>query len=183
MAQRTGRRQLVMACFAAAVWAICSISAWGASPDESKLRLTLSQSRVVLVESDGRLVESLRPLTAGGDESTALSPGDVIEYALTVKNASSGALDNVVAALPIAPEALYLDERPRFDAARVMIQFSIDHGERFQAPPVRYWETDERGNKVQKVAEPSMYTNVRWVFLTPLAAQEATVIRYRVQIQ
>jgi len=60
-------------------------------------------------------------------------------------------------------------------------EFSIDNGKTFSKEPVKYFVI-ENGKRVEKVATPDMYTNVRWK-VKSIKPNESVEFRYRVKVK
>lgn len=111
------------------------------------------------------------------------TPGTVIEYQLKALNVSEASLSDMILRLHVPAGTRYLEDSERFDPSVTLVQFSMDAGETYRTPPILYFVEDEQGNREQRVASADMYTDLRLVFLRPLAPGEEVVFAYRVQVE
>ncbi|MRJ06646.1 MAG: hypothetical protein C6I01_03915 [Epsilonproteobacteria bacterium] len=89
-----------------------------------------------------------------------LKDGEMIEYHITARNLTPNkTFHNVEIKVTIPPNTQYV---PDSAIPKEHLYFSIDGGKTFQKPPIYYW-TYINGQKVKKVAPPSMYSNLKWV--------------------
>jgi len=124
----------------------------------------------VVVGEDGKKKEVLQPLPE------KVYPGDIIEYKITATNVSNEDLKNVIIGAKIPKGTVYVP-----GSATDTPEFSIDGGKTFSKEPVKYYVI-ENGKKVEKIATPDMYTNIRWK-IEILKPSESKEFRYRVQVK
>lgn len=93
-------------------------------------------------------------------DSTALLPGDVIQYRLLFTNVNDFAVQRVEFVDPIPAGLRYVAESARADREDVLIEFSIDGGTTYSTQPMI--EVIEDGRPVKKPAPVERYTHVRW---------------------
>lgn len=153
---------------------IVQMSAMSVFAQDEPLALRLTQFQVVTAGED----ESLVPV-----EEAELTSGAVIEYQLTAVNVSDAALSDIILQLWIPAGTRYLDGTERLERSAMLLQFSIDGGASFRAAPVRYTRMSEDGSPVQAIATADMYTDLRLVFLRPLAPGEEVQFAYRVELR
>lgn len=140
------------------------------------LHVGLDQYVVVFSEDNGD--EQLVPLSA--DEM--MPSGTVIEYAVTVRNAGSEFIDDIVLGLVVPIGTMYVETGETLDESVALLQFSIDGGATYRTPPVIYMEEGEGGVSVRRTATPDMFTHLRLVFLRAIRPEEELMFRYRVQV-
>ncbi|NLN20141.1 MAG: hypothetical protein GX162_12840 [Firmicutes bacterium] len=146
------------------------------SAADEPLRLTLEQFAVIPPQEEGAS-EELVPFTEEMAE-----PGTVIEYHLVARNMTGEPIKDIILQLLVPQGTHYLDGQENYDRSTLLLQFSIDGGETFRTPPIRYITVTLEGRRVQAVATADMYTDLRLVFLAPLAAHEEVRFSYRVEI-
>jgi uncharacterized repeat protein (TIGR01451 family) len=127
------------------------LAAQSASPPQA---LTISARN--LMAGDARHAE----LAAGGVDTTALLPGDVVRYTLRFTNVTPGPVRGVVFDNPIPAGLRFVSGSAAGDRNDIAIAYSIDGGRTYAAQPMI--EVEEAGKRVQRAAPPEMYTHVRW---------------------
>jgi len=146
-------------------------SAQAQNQGDSKLNLKTEGFLVKeVIEEGGEKKEVLEPLP------DKVYPGDVIEYKITVENVSDSRLKNVVVRAKIPEGTVYVP-----GSATGNPEFSIDDGKTFSKEPIKYY-VEENGQKIEKVATPDMYTNVRWK-IEALKPGESIQLSYRVRVK
>lgn len=143
---------------------------------DEPIELTLAVFTVLVDEESGE--EVLVPF-----EDEEGEPGTVIEYQLRVANVSDVALEDIILRLDVPAGTVYVDGSERLDRATMLLQFSIDEGQTFRTPPVRYTVQQEDGSLIQQIAGPEQYTNLRLVFLRALESGEEVIFTYRVEVE
>lgn len=145
--------------------------------DTEPLLIDLAQFVVIPTEEDGE--EQLVPL-----EEDAWHPaGTIVEYALTVKNVSEKDVGDLVLGLLVPHGTEYIEGSERYDRDGALLQFSIDGGDTFRNPPVKYVVKLDDGTEVEKVATADMYTDLRLVFLRAISSDEEVGATYRVVVR
>lgn len=153
-------------------------SAWTLAQAQSEpLQLILEQYTVVQSAEEPDM-ELLLPFT---DNEGA--PGTVIEYQVRAVNVSEVPLADIILRLHVPVGTRYLEGSERYDRLVTLVQFSIDAGQTYRTPPILYFVEDAEGNRVQRIATADMYTDLRLVFLRPLAPAEEVIFSYRVQVE
>jgi uncharacterized repeat protein (TIGR01451 family) len=121
---------------------------------------------------------------SGAEQLTELGevrPGQVIEYRIVYTNLSDRVLRDIAVGGLIPEQTVYLAGSATATRWR-QPRFSIDGGRRFQQEPVRYTLRLDNGDEEERIAEPGMYTHVRWV--TPRLEPAARIrFRYRVVVR
>lgn len=152
------------------VFLIAFIGNFNAFGAKDKLQLKVEGYIVkVIVDEKGKR-EELQPLPK------KVYPGDVIEYKIVATNTSNEELKNVLIRAKIPKGTVYVAK-----SATGEPEFSIDGGKTFSKEPVKYYVI-ENGKKVEKVATPDMYTNIRWK-INVLKPNETAEFRYRVRVK
>jgi uncharacterized repeat protein (TIGR01451 family) len=105
-----------------------------------------------------------------------LKDGEMVEYHITAHNLTSNrTFRNVEIKVTIPPNTQYV---PQSAVPKENLYFSIDGGKTFQKPPIYYWSYTN-GEKIKKVAPPSMYSNLKWV-IPQLKPGEKLLFRLRI---
>lgn len=142
------------------------------------LQLSMSHFAVIIEEADEGTQERLLPF----DEALHAKPGSVIEFHLVARNSSEKSLDDILLTVPVPKGTVFLAGSELFERSIGLLQFSIDGGRVFRAPPIRYELQREDGSMVTTTATAEMYTDLRLVFLRPLAPGEEVAFSYRVWV-
>jgi len=143
-------------------------AAFGAGKDKLKLKVEGYLVKVVVNGKEKK--EELQPLP------DKVYPGDVIEYKIIATNVSNEELKNVVIKARIPKGTVYVPK-----SATGEPEFSIDNGKTFSKEPVKYFVV-ENGKKVEKIATPDMYTNLRWK-IDSIKPNETVELTYRVKVK
>jgi uncharacterized repeat protein (TIGR01451 family) len=112
------------------------------------------------------LVITARNLMAGDQQhraladSTALLPGDVVEYRLVFTNRNTAAVRDIELKDPIPAGLRYMLGSAKADRDDAVIEFSIDGGATYSAHPMVEVMVD--GKPEQRPAPVQRYTHVRW---------------------
>jgi uncharacterized repeat protein (TIGR01451 family) len=93
-------------------------------------------------------------------DSTALLPGDVVEYRLVFTNLNAVAVRNIELKDPIPTGLRYVLASAKTDRDDTLIEFSIDGGKTYSAQPMVEVIVD--GKPVERPAPVQRYTHVRW---------------------
>jgi uncharacterized repeat protein (TIGR01451 family) len=93
-------------------------------------------------------------------DSTALLPGDVVEYRLVFTNLNTVAVRNIELKDPIPSGLRYVLASAKTDRDDTLIEFSIDGGKTYSAQPMVAVIVD--GKPVERPAPVQRYTHVRW---------------------
>ncbi|NPB05915.1 MAG: DUF11 domain-containing protein [Aquificae bacterium] len=153
-----------------AAFLIVAVSAAVFAASQGPLKILLDAYKVTYEVVNGTVKEKLVPL---GKE---VEPGDVIEFHILAQNTSNQTLKNIYIYGKIPVGTKYVP-----GSASDSPEFSIDGGKTFQKPPVKY-TVEVNGTKVEKIATPDMYTDIRW-FVPELKPQESITFKYRVEVK
>lgn len=144
-----------------------------ARPAEAKPNVALKMSGYVVQHSGN--VEKLAPI-----EQTEPHPGDVIRYIVVATNQGSDPAKKLVVAARV-PDGTAFEGGSATSNALLHPQFSLDGGKTWAATPTVAVHT--ASGDVQKKADPSTYTSVRWIFEKPLAARSSSSYAYEVRVK
>ena len=115
--------------------------------------------------------------------ATDVTPGDMIEYALTYQNHEmNNAMKAIVIATPIPNETAWVIGSAATEV-KSLLEASIDGGKQYQEPPVRIKTRGSAGKDIFVLAPASAYTNLRWTLSQPLSPGEAVLVKYRVVVK
>lgn len=121
-------------------------------------------------ETESRLVEAAQVV-----------PGDELAYTITFENVSADVTvdaGSVVITNPIPPQVIYL-EGTAFGSGTT-ITYSADDGSLFGEPD-QLLITDETGES--RIADPSEYTHIRWVFEPALEPGQRGSVSFRARLR
>ena len=127
-----------------------------------------------VLDKDGKEVEVFKPAT------TAKS-GQIIEYRYHAKNVSEGIIENFIPIIPIPTVTTYIDGSAT-GGELFLLEFSIDGGESFAAPPLIKTVKNEKGEDVQVEVEPAEYQSVRWKMLGGFQPKQEINLSFRVRV-
>ena len=135
------------------------------APDEAEPELG---PRLEIVIADDLVLPPGEQRAVVRDEAGNLvtRPGDIIRYRLTARNTGTEAVRKAELLDPIPAGTEYVPGSAR--GAGMQVLCSIDGGQTFVPEPVRYRVRAANGDGRQVVAEPGMYTHVKWLSLAPL---------------
>jgi len=143
--------------------------AW-AAPD---LQVTITAEKVVMIEKDGKQVETLVA-------ATETLPGDTLVYTLSYKNLGDEAASDVVLNDPIPESTTYVVDSVFGKGSD--ISFSVDHGKTFKQPSMLTYTIKSSDKEIERKATPDDYTDIRWVIHSIKAGSQGNV-GFRVQIK
>ena len=133
------------------------------------------------LDMTGKLVteavsENGKPMEKMIDLPERVLPGNIIEYTISAQNLKDGILKDVDIVGRIPAGTGYLE-----NSANQLPHFSIDGGKTYMPAPVTYTVVED-GKKVEKLATPDMYTQIKWIqeFLGP---NEQPIFSYRVAVK
>ena len=126
--------------------------------------------------ADGTVTEMFEP-------AETANPGDLVEYRLELVNVSNETLDGELFATGPVPANTFYLEGTALEGADYRLQFSADGGETFEEAPLTEQITNEQGETEEVIIDPTDYNAVRWILLTPLAAEESRTLVYRVEVR
>ena len=111
-------------------------------------------------------------------EPKLVLPGDVILYTIISENIGTAQAENVVINNPVPNNSKY-----RSGSAvgkNTKITFSIDGGKTFDVPG-KLIVKDKNGKESKAKAE--IYTNIRWVYVKPLAPGDKSKVSFKTEIK
>lgn len=154
--------------------------AFAADPadDAEPLRITLEQYVVIPPSDEG---EDEEFIVLGGERMTP--QGTIIEYRLYVANVSDEPIGDLVLGLPVPVGTAFVEASDRFDRENALLQASVDGGETFRTPPVKYVVKQDDGTEIETIATADIYTDLRLVFLTAISSGEEVEATYRVEVR
>jgi uncharacterized repeat protein (TIGR01451 family) len=104
-----------------------------------------------------------------------VTPGTVIFYTVSFRNAGDEKATNAVIDNPIPKDTRYIPGSA-YGEDEGGITFSIDKGKSYNKPSLLFYETMEKqGKTVKKIASPDVYTNIRWVIPVIEAGKQGVV--------
>ncbi|GAB5559201.1 MAG: hypothetical protein SynsKO_08480 [Synoicihabitans sp.] len=143
-----------------------------------------------LAAQDGNPLKSemkaYRVVTDAEGEETLVAtdnvePGETVEYVMTYSNVSDQTLNQIRVQGPVPPEMVYVADSASKPAG-VLVEYSVDGGQTFSVPPVKYQKQLEDGTIVEAVATPDLYNLVRWT-ISSLSGSDSATLRYRVSVR
>lgn len=163
-------QRLTTAFFFAALFAVFSTTGAIARP---VVNLKLQAD---LVTHDDKGVEKLVPVV----DSAGLKPGDVVRYIIVAGNSGSDAATHLVPQGKIPAGTAYeAGSASTSDALRV--EFSLDGGKSWSVKPAV--KVQAAGGLVEKLADPSSFTTLRWIGAQPLLPKTSETYTYQVRIK
>jgi uncharacterized repeat protein (TIGR01451 family) len=153
----------------AAVFALTGTAAVNAKPI---VQLKLQGS---VVEHDANGAEKLVSVS-----DTVLKPGETVRYDIVATNAGP---DPAAKLVPLGriPTGTEYEEGSASLSSAARIEFSIDGGKTWAVKPLIKVKTD--AGIVEKPADPSLYTMLRWVNEKALAPKASVTYSYEVRIK
>lgn len=127
-----------------------------------------------LVEHDANGVEKLAPLSA------SLAPGETIRYDIVASNVGTDPAAKLVPMGRIPAGTEYEAGTASLSGA-ARVEFSIDGGKTWALKPLVKVKTD--AGIVEKPADPSAYTMLRWVNEKSIAPKQSVTYSYEVRIK
>lgn len=121
-----------------------------------------------------------RAAAALGGDSTALLPGDEVNYSLHFTNPTAGPIRGVVFNNPVPAGLRYKAETASADRKDVTIDYSIDGGKTYSVKPLVEVEVD--GARVKRPAPPDMYTHIRWTIQGPVPAGASVAAEFKAHL-
>ncbi len=128
-----------------------------------------------LVERDAKGVEKLTPIA-----SAELQPGETVRYDIVATNVGSDPANKLVPTGRVPSGTIYEPGSATLSGAS-RIEFSLDGGKTWAAHPVVKVKTD--AGIVEKPADPSLYTMLRWVNEKALVPNSSVTYSYEVRIK
>jgi uncharacterized repeat protein (TIGR01451 family) len=129
-----------------------------------------------LVTRDDKGAQKLVPVPEG----SVLKPGDEVRYIIVATNAGPSAATHLVPQGKIPKSTSYeIGSASRSDALRV--EFSIDGGKTWSVKPMVM--APSAAGPVEKPADVSLYTMLRWIGASPLAPNTSKTYTYQVRIK
>ncbi len=112
-----------------------------------------------------------------GDENK-VKPGEVLRYEIEYVNKGNDTATDVEFEHPVPSGMEYIPE----SAEGGEVLFSIDQGETYQTPPVKY-EIEVNGIMEEKIATPSMYTNIKWIYDKDIEVDESAIVKFTAKVK
>lgn len=129
-----------------------------------------------VVQHDAKGAEQLTPVTDG----TGLKPGETIRYVIVASNAGPDAATSLVPEARI-PDGTAYEAGSASAAAPMRVEFSLDGGKTWAVKPLVKVRTPN--GVVEKPADPSLYTTLRWIGNKALPAKSSVSYSYQVRIK
>lgn len=105
-------------------------------------------------------------------------PGDMVIFVNTITNNSDAAAENLAVKNPIPPDMLFVSGSATGEKA--IITFSVNGGASFDRPEkLMVAGTDGK----PRLATPADYTDIRWLFSTPLPAKSTEQVEFQAQVK
>jgi uncharacterized repeat protein (TIGR01451 family) len=110
--------------------------------------------------------------------ATKVLPGDTVIFVNTVTNNSDSAAEDVAVSNPIPASMLFVNSSSAKE--KTAITFSVNGGVSFDRPE----RLKVLGNDGKpRPATPADYTDIRWLFTTPLPANAAEQVEFQTQVK
>ncbi len=128
-----------------------------------------------LVQHDAKGAEKLVPVS-----SEALKPGAIVRYDIVATNQGT---DPAVKLMPIGkiPSGTAYEAGTASSTGSLRVEFTIDGGKTWSKSPLVKVTTPT--GVVEKPADPSTYTEIRWIAAKPLAPKASVSYRYEVRVK
>ncbi len=112
------------------------------------------------------------------EENSNVKPGEVLKYEIVYVNVGDDVAKEAAFIHPVPVGTEYIDE----SAEGGVVQFSVDNGETYMAPPVKY-EVEENGEMIEKIAQPSQYTMIKWLWQKDIDKEENAKVSFKVKVR
>lgn len=169
--QRALRATALVLALAASAWFVQPLHAQSLAQTATPSRATALTSELVAariaLREDGREVQ---------EPAQTVKPGDLVQYTVTFKNTSKGALNQVAATLPIPRGTEFVASTVKPEGAMA----SVD-GARFEPMPLKRKVKQADGRIVEVAVPLSEYQSLRWPART-LGAGEQFSASARVRV-
>ena len=142
-----------------------------AAQDASPLKSEMSAFRV-MTDAEGK-----ETLVATDN----VEPGQTVEYVMKYSNLSDQPLSQIRVQGPVPAEMVFVAGSAS-KLPGVVVEFSVDQGQTFSVPPVKYQKQLEDGSIVEAIATPDLYNVVRWT-IASLPGNGATSLKYRANVR
>ncbi len=152
------------------IGAIGSVTAVAANKSKAPIS---SEMKAFVVETDAKGHEKLL--------SKQAEPGQTIQYQLTYKNQSQGAIKGLTVTGPIPANTHFL-AKSTTTAVKSELVVSIDGGKTYEKEPVKRMKKMSDGTKKLVVIPANKYTHVRWKTKSALKSGAKQTFNYRVKI-
>ena len=128
-----------------------------------------------LVRKDAKGVETLTPVS--GNE---LKPGETVRYDIVATNQGTAPATKL---MPIGkvPNGTSYEAGSATASGSMRVEFSIDGGKTWSKSPIVKVVT--QSGTMEKKADPTMYTSIRWIAEKPLAPKTSISYHYEVRIK
>lgn len=142
---------------------------------QGNVEVKIKAEKLMTVVKEGKKVVKAVP-------ASKFQPGDTIQYTITYTNKSAEPVTDAIINDPIPEGTTYILDSATGENSD--ITFSIDNGKTFKKPTLLYYEVDtEKAKKVQKVASPDQYTNVRWTLKNTLPPKGSGKVSFKVKVK
>jgi uncharacterized repeat protein (TIGR01451 family) len=158
-----------------AVALVALFAAFGTAAASARPNVSLQLDGKV-IERDAKGAEKLVPVTS----DTGFKPGETVRYVIVASNRGSSAALNLMPEGKIPAGTAY-EAGTASLAAAARVEFSIDGGKTWAAKPLIKVAT--ANGTVEKAADPSLYTMLRWVASGALAPKASVSYSYQVRIK
>lgn len=125
---------------------------------DSPVRITITAQKEI-----SKVVENKVVVTY--DKAENATSGDTLVYTIVCENNGKEIIKNIEIVDPVPVGVAYIKGSATDGNKKVSeISFSIDKGKTYSiAEKLTYKMTDSKGNVIEKLATPEMYTNIKWV--------------------
>ncbi len=128
-----------------------------AQEQEQKPRVSLEmkeEKEITLIKEEGKQTVERVP----ANEVKSL---DTLVYSITYTNEGQEEARDISIVDPIPDGTIYIPESA--EGKNTKISFSIDGGNQFQGPPVKYLLIKPDGTTEEQIAPVDMYTHIKWI--------------------
>jgi uncharacterized repeat protein (TIGR01451 family) len=132
--------------------------------------------QAALVAHDDKGVEKLVPVV----DNSGLKPGDVVRYVIVASNSGSDAATKLIPQGKI-PEGTAYQAGSASVSDALHVEFSLDGGKTWSVKPTVKVQT--AAGLVEKPADPSLFTALRWIGAKPLLPKTSETYTYQVRIK
>ncbi len=129
-----------------------------------------------LVQHDSKGAEVLVPMSS----APGLTPGETVRYLIVATNTGSQAASHLIPQARIPAGTAY-EAGSASSFADSHVEFSLDGGRTWAAKPLVKVQTPN--GLVEKAADPSLYTSVRFARDNPLEPKTSVTYSYEVRIK
>ena len=168
-----GRKE-VSVLFFLILFLLFALSNAAAQDDNPRLALNITVEREVSILKEGkRIVERIPAERA--------EKGDILVYTIEYTNEGKTGAKDASIIDPIPEGTVYILGSAEGDGSE--ITYSIDGGNLYQRPPVKYRVRKPDGTRQEKIAPANMYTHIKWVIGKTVLPGQSGKVSFKVEVK